>query len=82
MNATIKSVELNADDQNLVEVQVDYDNGKEIISKTYKYNNVNLQSKDQVLEMIQKELGVVTGFKQVVDDLKAEIDVPIEVKNG
>lgn len=82
MNATIKSVELNVDDQNLVEVQVDYDNGKEIVSKTYKYSNVNLQNKQQVLDMIQKELGVVTGFKQVVDDLKAEIDVPIEVRNG
>lgn len=82
MNATIKSVELNADDQNLVEVQVDYDNGKEIVSKTYKYSPVNLQNKDQVLDMIQKELGVVTGFKQVVDDLRTEIDVPIEVRNG
>lgn len=74
MQATIKSVDQSED---LINVVVEYTDGKTVTQETYKYNSVNLTDKQQVLDNIQNELNVKSAFTQVVEDLKAEIDRPI-----
>lgn len=80
MQATIKSVDNDQNDSSLINVLVEYTDGKNTTQKTYKYNSVNLTDKQQVLDNIQSELKVESGFNQVVEDLKAEIDRPIEAE--
>lgn len=76
LSASIKAVS-DPDDQSTIEVEVEYADGKTTLTKHYRYNNVNLTSKDQVLETIQAELDARSGFAAVVEELKAEIDKPI-----
>lgn len=82
MQAVIKSVNNDSSAENNILINVDFDNGKEVVTKTYRYSNANLSSKQQVLDMIRDELKIVSGFKQVVEDLKTEIDVPIEAESN
>lgn len=79
MQATIKTVIEDGDDG--VKVEVEYSDGKDSFTKAYTYSSVNLQDKQQVLDMVQSELKTVSGFNQVVEDLKAEIDRPIETES-
>lgn len=78
MQATIKSVENDTNDSSLINVLVEYTDGKTTTQKTLRYNAVNLKDKQQVLDNIQSELKVASGFSQVVEDLKAQIDIPIQ----
>lgn len=75
MQAIIKSVE---QDENKVVVTVEFDTGKSTVSKTYNYTSGNLDNKQQVLDNIKNELQGISGFTAVVEDLKAQIDIPIE----
>lgn len=77
MQATIKTIDQT---DNSVSLTVDYDDGKQVQTKTYTYTSGNLNSKQEVLDMIDKELQLVSGFTAIVEDLKTEIDVPISVK--
>lgn len=77
MQATIKSVDQSED---LINVLVEYTDGKTVTQETYKYSSTNLTDKQQVLDNIQNELNIKSSFSQVVEDLKTEIDRPIELR--
>lgn len=79
MQATIKSVNNDQNDDSLISVLVEYSDGKTTTQETYKYSSTNLTDKQQVLDNIQSELNVKSAFSQVVEDLKTEIDRPIEL---
>lgn len=64
--------------EDTIAVTVEFTDGKKTSAKTYNYTRANLESKQQVLDMIQTEVNTFDGFKQIVEDLKEEINVPIE----
>lgn len=78
--ATIRLVENDPNIPQLINILVDYTDGKQTVSEKYNYSSVNLTDISQIDNQIQARLAAFNAFNNIVTELSGKIGQSITLQ--